>query len=298
VNQAFDYQVVLNSNKKDDKNRVVNAMSVDVEEYFHAHSLEQHYPRDTRSSLASRVEHSTYRLLDMLDESRIKSTFFILGSVSKRTPGLVREILNRGHEVASHGMDHYRASEQDPKTFLKDISDSKAALEDTIGNDVLGYRAASFSIGPENWWAYDLLEEAGYKYSSSLCHGRFDRVDIAIPATPFIPARGKLVEIPITRARFLGKYFATGGGFFRIFPYALFKYGLANAAQNTKSGPMVFYFHPWEIDADQPVAPVNLKTKLRHYGNLNRMEKKLNRVFSEFAWERMNTVFEEVISSC
>ena len=172
--------------------------------------------------LEGRVEHCTSRLLDLFDQHNVKCTCFVLGTVAKRHPGLVRDMVKRGHEVASHGLNHYRASDQDHKTFLADIAYAKAALEDVIGREVQGYRAASFSVGPANWWAFDVMEEAGYRYSSSLCNGRIDRADIAFPSAPFIPGSGNLVEIPITTVQILGKPIPTGGGFFRLLPYALF----------------------------------------------------------------------------
>ncbi|MZR32405.1 DUF3473 domain-containing protein [Sneathiella sp. DP05] len=271
-------------------------MSVDVEEYYHAHSLEQQFPRDIWNSLEGRAERSTNRLLDMFDEFKIKSTFFVLGTVAERFPSLIREMVQRGHEVASHGLDHHRAYDQEPKVFHADISTAKSILEDTIGIEVMGYRAASFSIGPANWWAYDVLEEVGYKYSSSLCNGRFDRSDIAIPASPFIPARGNLVEIPVTTVPVFNRQFPTGGGSFRLLPYSIFKNSLGKAVNSKGAKPLIFYCHPWEIDPSQPVAKVNLKTRWRHYGNLGRMEKKLARALSDFSWGRMKDVFEDVIN--
>jgi len=290
-----EYRIIQQVSRRDNNHRVINAMSIDVEDYYHAHALEDHYPRDNWDSLEKRVEKSTQRLLNMFDEHNVRITFFVLGTVAENFPMLIREMINRGHEVASHGLDHFRANSQDRDTFRADVSRSKDILEQIIGKPVSGYRAASFSIDPANWWAYDILAEAGFTYSSSLCNGRLDRADISIPTTPFYPTEHNLVEIPITTLPLLRRKIPSGGGYFRLMPYAIFKQRIRSLLRQDAAASMVFYAHPWEIDPDQPVVNVGMKTRLRHYGSLHHMEKKLTKLLSDFSWAPMNHVFEDVI---
>ncbi|MFT6556369.1 XrtA system polysaccharide deacetylase [Sneathiella sp.] len=295
MNGRAEYRVVQPVARRDDNHRVINAMSIDVEDYYHAHALESQYPRNQWFELEKRVERSTQRLLDLFDEHNVRITFFVLGTVAENFPALIREMINRGHEVASHGLDHYKANGQDPQTFRQDVSRSKTILEQIISKPVSGYRAASFSIGPANWWAYEILAEAGFTYSSSLCNGRLDRADLSIPAIPFYPTDHDLLEIPITTLSMLRRKIPSGGGFFRLMPYAIFKQGFASALRKKAATSMVFYAHPWEIDPDQPVASVNMKTRLRHYGGLSHMENKLTKLLTDFSWAPMREVYEEVI---
>lgn len=279
----------------DVKGRVINAMSVDVEDYYHAHVLANHFTRDTWPRLERRVEGKTNEILDLFGRHAVKATFFTLGSVAREFPHLIRRITDEGHELASHGLEHYKASDQDRATFLRDVSEAKDALEQASGVRVNGYRAASFSIAAENWWAFEVLEEAGYTYSSSVSSGKFSGADMLTPGTPFLPTAGRLVECPITTVAMLGRDVPTGGGYFRLGPYALFRYALRRS-QAAIAIPANFYFHPWEIDPGQPKANVPLKSQLRHRVNLGRMKGKVARALSDFSWGTMQDAFGPTIA--
>ena len=281
---------------RDANGHILNAMTVDVEEYFHAHALEHYFTRDTWPGLERRVVDKTKELLDLFDAHDTKATFFTLGSVAREFPALVQDIVQRGHELASHGLEHYRASEQDPETFRRDVSEAKKALEDAGGVAVNGYRAASFSIDRENWWAFDVLEETGHTYSSSVSAGKFMGSDIATPAAPFRPGAGRLVECPISTVSMLQKDVPTGGGYFRLAPYGMFRKALRRTHE-TSARPANFYFHPWEIDVGQPRAKVPLKTRFRHTVNLARMKGKVARALSDFKWGRMEDVFGQAFKA-
>lgn len=269
---------------------ILNAMTVDVEDYYHAHALEAFFTRDTWPSLERRVEANTRVLLDLFEERQIRATFFTLGTVAREFPGLIRDIVGREHELASHGLEHRRASDQDSAAFRRDVTEAKKALEDAGGVAVTGYRAASFSIGERNWWAFDVLEEAGYSYSSSISTAKLIGGHVAAPAGPFIPGTGTLVEFPITTARILGRDLPTGGGYFRLAPYGMFRRAL-NSAQAREGRPAIFYVHPWEIDPDQPQADVPARTRFRHRVNLARMKAKLARLAADFEWGTMRDAF-------
>ena len=260
-----------------------NALTVDVEDYYHAHALETFFTRDRWPGLERRVEARTQELLDLFDQRGVKATFFTLGTVAREFPRLIRDIVARGHELASHGLEHYRASDQDPPTFLEDVRAAKKALEDAGGVAVHGYRAASFSIDQGNWWAFDVLEEAGYRYSSSNSAGKLAGSEMAIPHVPFFPGQGQLVEIPITTVTLLGRAVPTGGGYFRLAPYGVFRSAMQQRSK-ARAGPVNFYTHPWEFDPGQPRADVSLKNRFRHRVNLGRMMGKLDRMLSDFAW--------------
>jgi polysaccharide deacetylase family protein (PEP-CTERM system associated) len=224
----------------------------------------------------------------------VKATFFTLGWVAERHPDLIRRILAAGHELASHGFAHFRASDQTPEEFRADVRRTKRLLEDTGGSEVQGYRAASFSIGADNLWAIEVLAEEGYRYSSSIYPVRHDHY--GMPDAPRFPhrpvgARGVL-ELPISTVRFAGRNLPIGGGgYFRLAPYAAFRWALRRV--NRDDGmPAVFYFHPWEIDPDQPRPDgLSAKTRFRHYLNLGRMERRLAAMLADFAWDRIDRVF-------
>src|SRR6056297_2445591 len=232
------------------KGGILNAMTVDVEDYYHAHALENHFTRDTWPTLERRVEDRTKELLDLFDAHDIRGTFFTLGSVAREFPGLIRDIVGRGHELASHGLEHHRASDQNHKTFCADITTAKQALEDAGGVAVNGYRAASFSIDRTNWWAFDILEEVGYTYSSSISPAKYTGSGVPTPSSPFRPGQGRLVECPISTVLILNRAVPTGGGYFRLSPYSLFRKAIRRAHVSTPH-PINFYVHPWEIDAQQ-----------------------------------------------
>lgn len=273
-----------------------NAMTCDVEDYFQVQAFEEVIARDTWNHLPSRVEANTNRVLDLFAQANIKATFFTLGWVAERFPALIRRIVAEGHELASHGMDHVRANHQDRMTFRTDVGDAKALLEDIGGIPVQGYRAASFSIGEQNLWALEVLAEIGYRYSSSIYPIKHDLYGMpGAPRFAFHPFPGsEFTEIPVTTVELFGKRLPCGGGgYFRLLPYAVSRAALRRI--NTEGGACMFYFHPWEIDPDQPrQSQAPLKSRFRHYTNLRHMEAKLTRVLSDFSWGRVDDVFLKV----
>jgi len=273
--------------------RLVNAMSVDVEDYFQVQAFADRIARADWDSLPCRVERNVDRLLALFGEAGIKATFFTLGWVAQRYPALVRRMVAEGHELASHGWDHTRADSQSPDAFRADIARTKRLLEDLGGVAVTGYRAATFSIGPRNPWAFGVLAEEGYRYSSSIYPVKHDLYgDTSAPRTPFHPQDLPLLEVPMTTAQWFGRNFpCSGGGYFRLLPYALSRLNMRRVNRHDGQ-PCVFYFHPWEIDPDQPRQDrISARTRLRHYTNLGRMEGRLKRLLADFAWDRMDRVF-------
>ncbi len=273
---------------------VKNAMTVDVEDYFQVSAFEGIIDRRDWDKLPHRVEANTERVLALFAEYDVKATFFTLGWVAERYPGLVRRIVAEGHELASHGFTHVRASEQSPQEFYRDIADSKRLLEDVAGVEVKGYRAPSYSIGARNLWALDELQRAGYRYSSSIYPIRHDLYGMPeAPRFSFYP-RGAtgLLEIPVTTLELAGhKLPCGGGGFFRLYPYAFSRWALRRINRRDAQ-PGMFYFHPWEIDPAQPrQRGIGLKTRVRHYLNLGRMESRLRRLLADFSWGRMDAIF-------
>ncbi len=266
---------------------VINAMTVDVEDYYQVSAFEKIISRDEWATSPSRVEQNTLRCLELFLEAGAKATFFMLGIVAEQSPGLVRKIVDQGHEIASHGYSHVRVGNQNKAEFFNDVDRTKKILEDLSAKEVLGYRAASYSINRETPWAYDALLEAGYRYSSSVYPINHDLYgDTSLPRFPFPVCSGALTEIPISTMRALGKNFPVGGGgYFRLLPYGYSKFGL-QAVNKQSAG--VFYFHPWELDPLQPrVSGAPLKTRFRHYTNLARMEPKLKKLLTEFEWGRL-----------
>jgi len=268
-----------------------NALTIDVEDYFQVSAFAPHIPRSEWALRECRIERNVDRILAMLDEHGTHATFFTLGWVAERYPQVVRRIVAEGHEIASHGYGHERASEQTPEAFFSDVQIAKLILEDLAGCAVKGYRAPSFSIGEQNLWAFDCLERAGYRYSSSIYPIRHDHY--GMPDAPRHAHRiGGLLEIPATTLRFFKRNWpASGGGYFRLMPYGLSRWliGRVNAVDGL---PAVFYFHPWEIDPAQPrVAGISAKTRFRHYVNIQRMEPRLHRLIADFSWGRMDELF-------
>jgi polysaccharide deacetylase family protein (PEP-CTERM system associated) len=271
---------------------ITNALTVDVEDYFQVSALAPHVPRDQWDRLPCRVERNVHRLLDMFAEHDATATFFALGWIAQRYPGIIRRIVAEGHELASHGFDHLRASEQTPDQLKSDIGRAKHILEDVSGVQVRGYRAPSFSIGVSNVWAFDTIREAGYCYSSSVYPVQHDHYGMPeAPRFPY-PVVEDLLEIPITTVHVLGRNFpAGGGGFFRLLPYAVSRWSI-DRFNRVDGAPAVFYMHPWEIDPDQPRVPgPGLKTRFRHYVNLRRTEPRLARLLKDFRWGRIDRVF-------
>lgn len=269
-----------------------NALSIDVEDYFHVSALAQHFPRSSWDSVPCRVERNVDRILAMLHEYGAKATFFTLGWVAERYPRLVRLIVMEGHELASHGYAHERASEQTREAFSADVQLAKAVLEDIAGVEVKGYRAPSFSFNKRNPWVHECLAQTGYKYSSSVypvVHDHYGMPDA--PRFAHFHDNG-ILEIPVTTWRAFGRNWpAGGGGYFRFLPYRISR-GMIRQVNRRDMMPAVFYFHPWEIDPEQPrVAEASGKARFRHYINLHRTEERLSRLLVDFAWNRVDSVF-------
>jgi polysaccharide deacetylase family protein (PEP-CTERM system associated) len=271
-----------------------NAMTVDVEDYFQVSAFEPYIAKDQWDALPHRVERNTHKVLDIFQHHGVKATFFTLGWVAERYPSLIARIIAEQHELACHGYEHIRVTEQTPAAFRNDIRRSKKLLEDVSGQPVKGYRAASYSINKNNLWALDVLQEEGFQYSSSIYPVKHDLYGISdAPRFIYEPIAGRAFkEIPITTIRMGNKNLPCGGGgFFRFYPY-LFSQWAFNQVNTKERQAGIFYFHPWEIDPEQPrPAGLNLKTRFRHYLNLSRMETRLHRLLTDFNWDTMESVF-------
>jgi len=271
--------------------QLANALTIDVEDYFQVSAFAPYIPRIEWNSRDCRVQRNVERILQLLADGDTKATFFTLGWIAERYPQLARDIVDNGHELASHGHAHLRATEQTEEGFYADIHLAKIVLEDIAGREVKGYRAPSFSIGSDNLWAFDCLGRAGYRYSSSIYPIRHDHY--GMPDAPrFAHEIGGLMEIPPTTVRsFRRNWPASGGGYFRLLPYGVSRWLLKRVNQVDRQ-PAVFYFHPWEIDPEQPRIPgISARTRFRHYLNLHRMEGRLSRLLKDFRWGRMDEVF-------
>ena len=276
---------------------ITNALTIDVEDYFQVSAFAPQIARADWNTRECRVERNVDRILEMLDAHSTKATFFSLGWVAERYPQVVRRIVEGGHELASHGYGHERASDQTEHAFFADIQLAKLLLEDLSGVEVKGYRAPSFSIGTGNQWAFDCLARAGYAYSSSIYPIRHDHY--GMPDAPRFAHRiGGLLEIPATTLRFFDRNWpASGGGYFRLMPYAMSRWMLRQVNRRDAK-PATFYFHPWEIDPGQPrVAGIGAKTRFRHYVNIGRMEARLRRLLADFRWTRMDRLYCEAAPS-
>jgi len=274
--------------------RSVNAMTVDVEDYFQVSAFEDHIPRSSWERTPSRVEGNVGRILALFEEHDVKATFFTLGWVAKRHPSLIRQIASAGHEVASHGWSHVRVTELDEREFREDLVRTKALLEDVSGVSVVGYRAPTYSIGEGNMWALRVIEETGHHYSSSIYPIRHDLYGMPdAPRFNFVPENCRsLVEVPVTTVQFGHvRVPCGGGGYFRLFPYRFSRWALRRVNERDHHSA-VFYFHPWEIDPSQPVQEgLPVRTRVRHYLNLSKMEGRLRRLAQDFKWDRMDKVF-------
>jgi len=273
-----------------------NALSVDVEDWFQVGAFETTIDKASWDNRLHRVERNTDAVMALFDEAGVKATFFTLGWVAARYPALIRRIAEAGHEVASHGWDHLRVFRMTPEQFADDLRRARFAIEDATGSAITGYRAPSFSIDLRTPWAHDVLAEAGYAYSSSVAPVLHDHYGWPeAPRFAFRPlANSDLIELPVTTVQ-LGqsKFAAGGGGFFRLFPYALSRWAIRRVNKRDRR-PAIFYFHPWEIDPDQPrVLEAPLKSRLRHYSNLDRMAGKLKRLLRDFEWGRTDQVAAE-----
>jgi polysaccharide deacetylase family protein (PEP-CTERM system associated) len=268
------------------------ALTVDVEDYFHVSAFEKAIDKADWNNLELRVEANTYRLLELFEQKKAKCTFFTLGWVAERCPNLIKAIVNQGHELASHGFAHQRATEMTPEQFLADVSKSKQVLEEISGQPIIGYRAPSFSINDNNTWVYEALVELGFEYSSSTYPIEHDLY--GVPNWPrFKYQRDEgIIEIPVPTVRKDGCNTGIGGGgYFRLYPYWLSKRRIDNYL-TAEQQPYSFYFHPWEIDPEQPrVAGASIKSRLRHYLNLSRMEGKVVRLLEDYQWDTMKSVY-------
>ena len=271
-----------------------NAMTIDVEDYFQVSAFAPHIPRQEWDSLPCRVERNVDLILGLLDDAGAKATFFTLGWIAERHPNIVRSIVDNGHELASHGYGHQRACDLSPEEFRLDVVRAKHILEDAAGLEVKGYRAPSFSISGRNRWALDVLFETGHAYSSSIYPVRHDHY--GAPDAPRHPYRPNglegILELPPTTVPIFGRNLpAAGGGYFRLMPYGVSRW-LLRQVNHHEHAPCMFYFHPWEVDPDQPrPAGLSAKTRFRHYVNLQHMQGKLERLLKDFPWGRVDEIF-------
>ncbi|RYF05323.1 MAG: DUF3473 domain-containing protein [Oxalobacteraceae bacterium] len=274
--------------------RIRNAMTCDVEDYFQVSAFAPYIDRASWPARECRVEANMDRILALFERTGVRATFFTLGWIAERYPNVVKRIVAGGHELASHGYGHLRASDQTRAEFDNDIRSAKALLEDIGGQEVLGYRAPSFSIGRDNLWALDALLEAGYRYSSSIYPVQHDHYGMPeAPRFAFYPnGTDGLLEVPISTVQMMGRNLpAGGGGYFRLLPYALSRWMMAKVNQDDRQ-PALFYFHPWEIDTEQPRPEgVGAKSRFRHYVNIERMESRIEALARDFAWDRMDRIF-------
>ena len=277
--------------------RIVNAMTIDVEDYFHVSVFDGLIPRTSWATLESRVCANTERLLEILNGTL--GTFFVLGWVAERFPALVRTIASAGHEIASHGYAHRLVYDQTPRAFREDVRRAKAVLESAAGVEVIGYRAPSYSVTPQSLWALDVLIEEGYRYDTSIFPIRHDRYGIPVsPRHPYLLTRGAgtLVEAPGSTTR-LGPLNlpVAGGGYFRILPYAWTRWGI-NRLNVTEKRAAIFYLHPWEIDPDQPRLHAGWLSQFRHYRNLDKTEERLQRLLQDFRFAPMKAILSDAAS--
>ena len=272
---------------------LTNAMTVDVEDYFHVSVFDEVVPRERWPSMESRVVASTERLLDLFAEFEVRGTFFVLGWVAERYGSLVRTIATRGHEVASHGYGHRLVYTQTPEAFREDVKRAKGLLEDASGTAVRGYRAPSFSVTRRSLWALDVLWDEGYRYDASIFPIRHDRY--GIPDAPRWPhsmatAGGQIFEVPGSTVRLGGANLpVAGGGYFRILPYGWTRWGIGRVNEVERQ-PVIFYLHPWEIDPGQPRLPASALGRFRHYRNLDKTERRLRALMRDFDFAPLNTV--------
>jgi polysaccharide deacetylase family protein (PEP-CTERM system associated) len=266
---------------------IVNAMTIDVEDYFHVSVFDGVVPRSAWNTLESRVCRNTNRLLDILAEHDVQGTLFVLGWVGERHPELLKRIVAAGHELASHGYGHRLVYDQTPRAFREDVRRAKHMLEDAAASPVHGYRAPSYSIVPQSLWALDVLIEEGYTYDASIFPIRHDRYGIPVSARhPYVIERdaGRIVEAPASTAS-VGRMNLPvgGGGYFRLLPYAWTRWGIERV-NRVEARPAIFYLHPWEIDPDQPRLRAGLLSRIRHYRNLDRTEGRLRQLLRDFSW--------------
>jgi polysaccharide deacetylase family protein (PEP-CTERM system associated) len=283
-----------------DPTLIRNALTIDVEDYFQVSAFAPHIARDSWDHMPCRVERNVDAILEILDEHRAQATFFTLGWMAERYRDMVRSIVAQGHELASHGYAHQRATDQSPQEFYQDITRAKSLLEDVGGVAVQGYRAPSFSIGRTNLWAQSTLKKAGYRYSSSVYPIRHDHYGMPdAPRFAFYPEGADgLLELPVTTVSLFNRNLpAGGGGYFRLLPYSVSRWCLKRV-NTVDRQPCIFYFHPWEIDPGQPRQKnISVKTRFRHYVNLSSMERRIRALCKDFHWDRIDRLFPEKIAS-
>jgi polysaccharide deacetylase family protein (PEP-CTERM system associated) len=276
--------------------RIINAMTIDVEDYFHASALAAAAPIARWDALESRVAANTDRLLAMFDRARVRGTFFVLGWVAERHPAIVKAIRAAGHEIASHGYWHQLIYDLSPDAFRADVRRAKALLEDQTGVAVRGYRAPSYSITNRSLWALDVLIEEGYDYDASIFPIRHDRYGIlGAPRHPHRLTRdaGGLIEAPPSTVRLAGTNLPiAGGGYFRLLPYGWTRWGIGHV-NRVERRPVIFYLHPWEIDPDQPTLAVGGISRFRHYRNLHLTAARLERLLRDFAFGPLADVLRD-----
>jgi polysaccharide deacetylase family protein (PEP-CTERM system associated) len=270
----------------------VNALTVDVEDYFQVEAFKRLIPDSRWNSLPARVDANTQYLIEKFCRANVTATFFILGWVAERYPNVVRKIHAAGHEIGSHGYGHQLANTQSAKDFREDVRRSKQLLENISGQPVKGYRAPTFSVGRDNWWAYEVLADEGYKYSSSvypISHDLYGMPDA--PVAPFHPIASSFLEIPLSTIK-IGKRNlpCSGGGYFRLLPYNVSRWCIRRSIEQRQS-PFVFYCHPWEFDSRQPRLGAGFKSRFRHYTNIGQMPRRVTHLFKDFHWDRMDRVF-------
>lgn len=272
---------------------LANAMTVDVEDYFQVSAFDDVVSRDDWGSMPARLPRNIDSILEIFEREKVKATFFVLGWVCEKFPQVVRDIAKAGHEVASHGYEHSRVGTFDQPKFRHDVLRTKNQLEDVSGTKVIGYRAPSFSIGKGTLWAHDVLAAAGYEYSSSVYPIKHDHYGLPnAPRFPFTTSPSGLLEIPMASLPLFGRNWpCAGGGYFRLLPLSYSKWSTSRINKHEKM-PAVFYFHPWEMDPDQPrITGIPAKARFRHYVNLSKFERRLISMLQAFRWDRMDRIF-------
>ena len=273
-------------------NKIFNALTVDVEDYFQVSAFSKIIKKSDWNKIECRIEKNIDRILDILNSKEIKATFFTLGWIAEKYPSTILKIVSQGHEIASHGYDHDKVTEISKNDFYQDVYRAKNVLEDIAAKEIIGYRAPSFSINKKNLWALEILSKTGHRYSSSIYPVKHDHY--GFPESPRFPYmfQNEILEIPMTTVRFFDRNFpASGGGYFRLLPYPLSKW-MINYVNTVEKKPVIFYFHPWEIDTSQPkIKGLNIKNKFRHYTNIKNMENKIISLTNDFNWDRVDNIF-------
>lgn len=270
-----------------DQARQLNALTVDVEDYYQVEAFAKVVRREDWPKWESRVERNTKLLLEMFARHNVRGTFFTLGYVAEQHPQLIREIARAGHEIACHSYYHRLVYSQTPEEFRQDLRQAKQRLEDLTGAAVIGYRAPSYSITAQSLWALDILIEEGFSYDSSIFPVHHDRY--GMPDAERFPhvlhrSTGEIIEFPPSTVRIGSTNIPiSGGGYFRLYPYRLFRLGWQRI-NRSEAESAIFFLHPWEVDADQPIVPGTRLNILRHRVNLKHTERKLERLLKDFTF--------------